>query len=67
MINGKKFSQLEIILLVSAVVTLIVTASIVAYSLGFLSTKLWNAISSDPVSKEKIILFDVKGFEQLGL
>jgi hypothetical protein len=67
MINGKKFSQLEIILLVSAIMTLVVVASSVAYSLEFISTNLWRAIASAPIPTQGPTLFDVEGFKQLDL
>lgn len=67
MINNKQINQLEIILMASGIVTLVITASVVIYSFGFLSKNLLRALSSDAGSNNRTILFDVDGFNKLGL
>ncbi|OGY57866.1 MAG: hypothetical protein A3E61_00995 [Candidatus Colwellbacteria bacterium RIFCSPHIGHO2_12_FULL_43_12] len=63
----KKISKLQRNLIISAVVTLVLVAVSVIYSLGFLSNNLWRTLKLEPANNGGVIEFDIKGFKALNL
>jgi hypothetical protein len=64
--SKRRFDKLEVWLVAGAAVTLLVTAAAVFYSLGFVSTNLYRALSPGE-GAWTAIKFDVEGYEALGL
>ena len=63
----KKISKLQKSLIASAVVTLILVAASVIYSLGFLSNNLWRTLNSEPANDSGGTEFNIDGFKSLNL
>jgi len=64
--NKKAFDRLEVWIVSGAIVTLVITLTVVAYSIGTLSRELYNAFSPAQ-SSISAVNFDIRGYNSLGL
>ncbi len=65
--NKNNFQKVERGILAAGIITLLITVLIVIYSLGFISTSLLHASSTDTNIGKSNLEINIKGFEDLGL